>query len=509
MTKMLPAFMRPSEGRTGVFLVSAMLAGFVALLIAGLSAYSAIGSSQRHTRWIVHTYAVGIAAAEAGAALERSEAARRGYLVASQPVYRARYDRAIAVVGPAIDRVDRLTRDNPAQQSNVRNLRRLVAELRFQHGTTNALVANNQLADADKTFAGEGDGQRIRAIRNVLAEMSREEQILLASREAELAESTSRFYIIVLLAAALFLFVAIVTLVTMLRYTRDIAASRDELTRVNDSLEDAVAERTGELRRANDEIQRFAYIVSHDLRSPLVNVMGFTAELETGTKALTALIDRIEATAPELVDENSRLAAREDLPEAIGFIRTSTAKMDRLIGAILKLSREGRRVIAPEAIDMHAMIDSIRATLQHRLDERSAEIRIQGSLPPVTSDRMAIDQVFSNVIENAVKYADPARPGRIVVSGRVDRGHAIFEIADNGRGIDPRDHGRVFDLFRRSGTQDQPGEGIGLAHVRALTYRLGGTIDVTSVLGEGATFIITLPIRFNANTPHESAGTSA
>ena len=77
----------------------------------------------------------------------------------------------------------------------------------------------------------------------------------------------------------------------------------------------------------------------------------------------------------------------------------------------------------------------------------------------------------------------------------------VIAVADNGRGIDPRDHARVFDLFRRSGTQDQPGEGIGLAHVRALAYRLGGTIDVASELGEGATFRLNLPKTLTIQDP--------
>ena len=77
----------------------------------------------------------------------------------------------------------------------------------------------------------------------------------------------------------------------------------------------------------------------------------------------------------------------------------------------------------------------------------------------------------------------PGRPGVIDVTGRIEQGRALIEVTDNGRGIDPRDHERIFDLFRRSGQQDQPGEGIGLAHARALAYRLGGTIEVASALG--------------------------
>ena len=167
--------------------------------------------------------------------------------------------------------------------------------------------------------------------------------------------------------------------------------------------------------------------------------------------------------------------------------------MDRLINAILQLSRQGRRVLAPEAVRVESVVDGIRGSLQHRLGDEGATIEVKGVLPEIVSDRLAIEQILSNLIENAVKYRHPDRPVRVTVTGGREGARAWIAVSDNGRGIDPRDHERVFDLFRRSGQQDQPGEGIGLAHVRALAYRLGGTIDLRSTLGEGATFRLSLP----------------
>ena len=278
-----------------------------------------------------------------------------------------------------------------------------------------------------------------------------------------------------------------------MRYTRDLSRSRDNLRDFNERLEETVGERTADLSRANEEIQRFAYIVSHDLRSPLVNVMGFTAELSAAITPLADLLDKAEAECPQIVSEDARLAVREDLPEAIGFIRTSTQKMDRLINAILKLSREGRRVIAPEPIDPAVLTETIAGSIQHLLDDRGVTLLVARPVPGVVTDRVALEQILSNLIENATKYLQPGRPGEIRVSGEERRGRVILSVTDNGRGIDPRDHQRIFDLFRRSGQQDQPGEGIGLAHVRALAYRLGGTIDVDSELGRGSMFRINLP----------------
>ncbi|WP_052954743.1 PAS domain-containing sensor histidine kinase [Microvirga vignae] len=253
-----------------------------------------------------------------------------------------------------------------------------------------------------------------------------------------------------------------------------------------------LAERVSELDAANDEIQRFAYIVSHDLRAPLVNVMGFTSELENAQEEIEKFYRRVSETQPDLVTPEARAAIETDLAEAIGFIRSSTVKMDKLINAILKLSREGRRVLTPEPISMSQLLEAQRHSLAHQLHESGAKLVIQ-TVPDVVSDRLAVEQVFGNLIENAIKYLEPGRSGRIAVRGR-DLGLSVrYEVEDNGRGIDEKDFERIFDLFRRSGTQDQQGEGIGLAHVRALVRRLGGTISVASRLGEGSTFTVTLP----------------
>ena len=261
----------------------------------------------------------------------------------------------------------------------------------------------------------------------------------------------------------------------------------------SDRLELAVRERTAELTLANEEIQRFAYIVSHDLRAPLLNIIGFTSELETATATLNGFVHRQAAEAGTLVPPDVRAASEEDLPEAIRFIQTSTAKMDRLINAILRLSREGRRMLAPERLDMPALITAAADTVRHQAAVAEAEITV-GEVPEIVSDRIAIDQIFSNLIDNALKYLVHGRPGRIEVSGCLEAGMVAISVRDNGRGIAPRDLERVFELFRRAGAQDRPGEGIGLAHVKALVRRLGGTIECQSRLAEGSVFTVRLPL---------------
>lgn len=477
----------------GRFLIGCMIIGFASLVAAGAAAIWSTGRNQEHIRAVNHTYEVELAISRAVVLIEQAESVRRGYIIARQQEYLDSYRKIAAQIPDALDKIDELTDDNPRERANLTRLRRLVAAIETRRDITNGLVEAGRIGDAIDAFTEETTARRMRGIRNLGKSMEREEQRLLTFRDAEQRASVRTFYMTIGVAGALLLFVAIASLLTIQRYTRDLATSRDALRDFAESLEELVDERTADLTRANEEIQRFAYIVSHDLRAPLVNVMGFTAELDASIGAITELIDRAEASAPSIVTEEARTATRQEMPEAIRFIRTSTEKMERLINAILKLSREGRRVIVPERIDMTALAGTIGATLQHLIDGNQARLVIQAKLPEIVSDRLAIEQIFSNLIENAVKYLKPGSPGLIEIRGARHGGRVTFEVSDNGRGIAPADHSRVFDLFRRAGNQDQPGEGIGLALVRALAYRLGGVIDVRSDLGKGATFRLSLP----------------
>lgn len=470
-----------------------MATGFLALLVAAIAAGYAIRQGNRHSDWVIHTYRVENVLTEARRLAEQQETARRGYMLAGAPAFLQSFEAARKALVPHIAELERLTNDNPRQRAPMRMAIERLAALDKAQRETNGLVQQGRGAEALRRFRADSGLLRMQTLRAVFDQMAREERRLLAIRDAEQVASRRTFSIVVAIAALLFALVAIISFLTVRRYTRDLNRSRAALAVLNGTLEEQVKERTADLALANEEIQRFAYIVSHDLRSPLVNVMGFTAELSAATRPLAELIDRAEAEAPQIVTEEARLAAREDLPEAIGFIRTSTAKMDRLINAILKLSREGRRVLAPEMIALDQLVEQITDAIRHVIDDRGVTVTIERPMPMVVTDRIAIEQILSNLIENATKYRHPTRPAEVHVSARETPGRVIVAVRDNGRGIDPRDHQRIFDLFRRSGQQDQPGEGIGLAHVRALAYRLGGTISVESHLGEGATFFLSLP----------------
>lgn len=472
-----------------------LLTVFFLQMVVVAAAFLTYARNEASGERVEHTHAVLNALDKLGLRVERAETASRGYLLSPDPRRSANFERYVNSIEPAMDEIEALTADNPVQ---VRTSSRLRAEVTTEVNVLNAVM--------DAARAGRREGalaqfifdarlMRVVKIRDLTDQMADREESLLADRRASEQRSAQTLKWVLGIAALLMIAAAAGVFLVARRYITELAYARNRLFDLNTNLESEVKRRTADLQRANEEVQRFAYIVSHDLRSPLVNILGFTSELERADRIVRKLIERANTEAPQLVDAELR-DAQEDLPEAIGFIRASTQKMDRLINAILRLSREGRRTLTPELLPMGHVVNDIVGSLRQRADDAGATITVNEPLPDLTSDRVAIEQVFSNIIENAIKYLDNSRPGAINISGRTEGLRAIYEITDNGRGIDPKDHQRIFELFRRSGTQDRAGEGIGLAHVRATVNRLGGYIDVESTLGVGSTFRLNLPITY-------------
>jgi signal transduction histidine kinase len=246
-----------------------------------------------------------------------------------------------------------------------------------------------------------------------------------------------------------------------------------------------------ELEQANEEVKRFAYIVSHDLRAPLVNMRGFATELRLALDEIEAVMDAIVPHLDEGQRQAIEYALHEDAPEALAFIDSSVTHMDSFISALLTLSRLGRRELKLERVDMNGIVASILSTLAHQITEHEGEVKV-GELPEVVADRTSMEQVMGNVLGNAVKYLASQRPAEIEVSGERLAEETVFRVKDNGRGISEEDMDKVFTPFRRAGRQDVPGEGMGLAYVQTLVRRHNGRIWCESELGEGTTFSFTI-----------------
>ena len=247
--------------------------------------------------------------------------------------------------------------------------------------------------------------------------------------------------------------------------------AEEESRTLNLELEQRVVERTRDLQQANEELESFSYTVSHDLRSPLRAISGFTSLLERGY-------------GPALDDEGRRL---------LGVVIASTANMDTLIDGLLGLSRVGRAALGREVVDMDALVRSVAAELSAREPARSISIAID-VLPAVTGDPRVLRQVFDNLIANALKFTRPRAETRIEV--RADEGpdEVVYSVRDNGVGFDPAFADKLFGVFQRlHPAAEFEGTGIGLATVSRIVTRHGGRVWAESVPDSGATFFVALP----------------
>ncbi|RTL52993.1 MAG: histidine kinase [Bradyrhizobiaceae bacterium] len=495
--------------RRTLWQIGLLSAGFFVLVSISVISLYLVNRARTDSAWVVHTIEVENQISVAQLEMRRGESAVRGYLLTGNEEYIDDFDSSDRRLGPAMQRLRELTADNPVEQHNM-ELMQPLAERRFDDFRQAIAQARlGKVEDAKKILANSRAVNGLNVIQTIAGEMRAEEERLFHLRTRSADQSQTLAAIVTTTGSGLVLALAGASLFLVRRSSRARDEAQRKLREINLNLEAAVDERTADLREANQEIQRFAYIVSHDLRSPLVNIMGFTSELEElradifGRLASYNRNATIQPAAPgpavdadpekDLSDDDRRLS--EEFLEAIGFIKSSIGKMDRLITAILNLTREGQREFKPVPIETRELVEDIVSSLAHQMLEANANIRVE-PLPDIVSDRLAMEQIFSNIVENALKYLRPGVPGDIAIKGRNKLGFVIFEITDNGRGIDPKDHERIFDLFRRAGIQDKPGQGIGLAHVRALVRRMGGSISVASEPGKGTTFTITLPAQW-------------
>ena len=247
-----------------------------------------------------------------------------------------------------------------------------------------------------------------------------------------------------------------------------------------------------ELQEINEELKNFAYIVSHDLRAPLVNIKGFSEELISGIKEIGPLLEKYLEGFDEEERRKFGEILKKDIPEALSFIGSSVNRMDNLINAILKLSRAGRRKLKPEQIKTQELVQNVLNSLAHQIGNRRICVSTH-ELPDIIADRTALEQIVGNLLDNAIKYLDAERPGEIEISAEAEGGDTIMHVRDNGRGMAKEDIPKAFEVFRRIGKQDVPGEGMGLAYVKTLVRLHGGRIWCDSEPGVGSTFSFTLP----------------
>ncbi|MCX5994938.1 MAG: HAMP domain-containing sensor histidine kinase, partial [Chloroflexi bacterium] len=170
----------------------------------------------------------------------------------------------------------------------------------------------------------------------------------------------------------------------------------------------------------------------------------------------------------------------------------SSSKMDSLLSGLLRLSRLGRAALNIKQLDMNKLMAEVVASFEFQVKKSGVTIRVE-ELPPCYGDETQINQVFSNLLDNALKFLDADRPGMIRISGKEEEGRVTYCVEDNGIGIADKDREQIFEIFCRLDPDAGIGEGLGLTIVRKILNRHGGKVCVESEPGKGSRFLVSLP----------------
>jgi PAS domain S-box-containing protein len=232
----------------------------------------------------------------------------------------------------------------------------------------------------------------------------------------------------------------------------------------------ALEQTSRELERSNADLQRYAAVAAHDLRSPLATIVGS--------------LQVLEARSAETLDDTGR--------EVLDIARRITEQMTETVEALLTLSRVGADDLELETVDIGILVDEVVASIGSAVEETGADLQVR-SLPHQRGDRAQLRLLFQNLLANALKFRDPSRPLVVVLDAEREAAAWRFTVTDNGRGFDPEDREVIFEPFARTKDGHNVGAaGIGLATCRRIVERHGGTLSAEAT-GTGARFSFTLP----------------
>src|SRR3954468_9426446 len=386
-----------------------LAAGGVVLTVISAGSVHLVNRAREDARWVVHSIEIENQLSFTQLQVRRAESAQRGYLSTLRSDFQTDFENAASELTPALMRLSQLVSDSPVQKRQFDEMLPLISQ-RIEEFRRTIELARTQRTDQAARIVREGIGREaMKRIDGLAGKMRAEEDRLFVERRTNADRSQTLAASMTGIGSGFIVVLAGISIFLVRRSLRARDRAEGSLRDNNLNLEATVDERTADLREANNEIQRFAYIVSHDLRSPLVNVMGFTSELDELGKDIFRRIGsltHVPADGPPAANDAAELMLAEpdrqlaqDFSEALGFIKSSIAKMDRLISAILNLTREGRREFEPVRIDTRELIEAIASTVAHQAVEADARFQI-GPLPAIVSDRLALEQIFSNLIDN-------------------------------------------------------------------------------------------------------------
>jgi signal transduction histidine kinase len=517
-----------------------------------LALLGAVFDTQQQTaqaaRWVANSKHILYLSSSIVDPLLRQAARVRTGMVVGDPVFIERH-MAWVDLGDRLTKLEQLVQDSPAQAARLQRMRVAVEAYRAETASiSQALHAGRNMA-ALTALEGEAVPRQIALFRNELEAFVDEESHLDALRGASLAQTRARQqYALIAAVVGSMLIWGASALVFARSIGRRFEVLTDNAERLglgrplsapltgNDEIAalDAILHQTGarlraaeqqqavlkarletrarELAAVNDELRQetqdnemFIYSVSHDLRSPLVNLQGFSKELQVSFDELRATLD--VARLPQAEQQRLTRILDGDVHECLHFLRVAVTSAASIIEALLRISRAGRLEYQWQRVSIGRVVARVVDAMESNIEARGAVVTVR-ELPPAWGDPGAIEQIFGNLIGNALNFLDPKRVGRIEIGAcepapePAERVHSnepsavrtrTYYVRDNGLGIAAGSMSMVFRAFQRLHGEVAKGDGIGLALVRRSVERHGGRVWVESAEGAGSTFFVVLP----------------
>ena len=489
---------------------------FLVQIVFAVALWRARQENLRAQTWAIHTKEVIAKAESVSRHLTDAQNHVRGLVLTGDPALAGEVDASAGRVVATLKELHDLVADNPAQTSRLAALGGKIGVFLGQVRETRSLALAGRAGEAGARVEASVRDRTARGVRRDIDAFLKVEDALDRDRIEVQARSARRqaWAIAAGVASAV-----VIALVMVLAFSRGFArrievlggnarrlaegkplappvGGSDEISQL-DAVFHAMARSLAEKGQENE---MFIYSVSHDLRSPLVNLQGFSRELSLTCEDLRAAV--ASGSVPDHVRARVETLLDRDINGSIHFIRTAVTRLSSIIDSLLRLSRAGRVVLRWQEVDVNETVGRVVEALRSSTSERGAEVAVH-PLPSAWGDAAAVEQIFANLIGNAVHYLDPSRPGRVEVGAESDDGPSArggdrvpshtYYVKDNGLGIPKAYQEKLFLAFKRLHPDVASGEGIGLALVRRVVERHGGKIWVESAEGQGSTFRFTLP----------------
>ncbi len=435
-------------------------AALLLLLFVSVLAVGSIYSLHQNSQWVEHSHEVIISIEEVISLMKDAETAARGFVFTENESFLVPYFNCINNIDAALEKVNTLTKDNTEQQKRMPELIKLCND-RLEVIKTILMHYRNNEKDKVAQIIKEGNGKRLMdRIRYKISEMKAHEKLILANRRKETRISQGLTYVIIGLGNLVALLIAVAAIMNINKELgqRVIAAELLQEKQLN-------------LEQANQELEAFSYTISHDLRSPLRAIDGFSRILQ-------------EDYNHKLDSEGQRI---------LNVIKINATKMGKLIDDLLDFSRLNKKIPTQSNIDMQALVMEVLEEVKQSNPQMKPEIIIK-PLVNALGDSALLHQVWVNLISNAFKYSSKKTPAQIEIGFVKELDKSYYYVKDNGSGFDAQYKDKLFGIFQRlHNTKDFDGNGVGLAIVQRIVQRHGGYVDAEGKLNEGAVFKFSIP----------------